>query len=1133
MFSPSIFSGYAFEALVKELIEKDLADAGYDGTVKVQFVEGGPQRGRDIEVTAPSRLRLWGIDFCASASDKVKVLVECKYSDSANGQIFQNFASNAAQNARGDATAFVLVTNNHLTPGALYEFRQLFLDKKTRPWIVDASRLENLLDASDADELGLSPGKKDGMLNGVAHKLQADTRALDDQTQEITISLINTTGEHKSGRLNLQSTREWVPVESSNGLEWHFSLPPYGFDAHRLILRRDIPDQPDAIRLALRVEGGFVSLETKVKLHGRVEFATGFYGKAHFDAMGQISQTLLGIAGNSDHKDIPILSISGATGTGKSRVMEEVKRNGLGVKTHSFKVISYRFGSLYEDAIQRTEDELRKERIFIPTLPERRSETDLISAFLAVTPRKGQTYVLVLDNVHNASPTVCTYLSQLVEKPPPSSSQAALIIIGRSDHSHGNVYFDRLLENLRRFPQSHSGRVELDRLDEQAFSNLLAELLPHVVPAAAKAIEELSARVPEQVIQCVEWLMDQTRLQIRYRAASGITDVVTFNRRFKSLPNSMTAVLADRFGFLSNAEHGKAAQLILAAAALLGASPPPSIYTLCGIHAVAVERLLCERHFLTTENNGSLAWCHESLLLHFRNWLLGAGEKPDGKEPPQGWRKWPDWSNAGIAQACEVARELWRRPDLLKSLASLDTGLIAALAGEHQAAVEFWRDLMDVVDKVQGWSTADVDGALFPYMSWAFDSVAAVAPSSPLLPKLAKTMTYVGGYCRSLADGVRAANFAQQRLARLKKVGSPTERIRVLFWIRAMVAHFRLDAGHVRCCLGELFELQAEYASNPKLNGDAALGYEVYNCLGMLFGYFNHRVLAEHYFSLADVEVARLQDSTLPGKQANDRSPLYQYFDVSSWERLCALATQQNAEGGTQRHLRHAQLGDLLVAFHLLAPHNEHTDWRDSLESIYLRLGEIEKECTGSSYYSVVPRIYVLKAALLYVMATNGLASPTHNGAMLAEAERLSERGSGICLERGIGYAHWQFANLRAMIALRRGDEGRAYRELSNAFENLWVDGLLFLGMADLSCANQLVLANYIKLLDRRKDEGDVARALSRISTYNQGDWSKAEAFRFAQASARKHHALLANRQPPNLLLDTAIDPHLALVAWF
>jgi len=151
----------------------------------------------------------------------------------------------------------------------------------------------------------------------------------------------------------------------------------------------------------------------------------------------------------------------------------------------------------------------------------------------------------------------------------------------------------------------------------------------------------------------------------------------------------------------------------------------------------------------------------------------------------------------------------------------------------------------------------------------------------------------------------------------------------------------------------------------------------------------------------------------------------------------------------------------------------------------------------------------------------------------MAEAERLTERGEGICLERGIGFAYWQLRNLGAMIALRRGDEQKALGKLTAAFENLKSGGLLNLGKADLSCANQLVLANYFNLLSYRNRTELAQQSLGQVQSDNGINWSLDEASQTALASAASFHALLADREPVNLLLDTSLNPPMALIAWF
>jgi hypothetical protein len=178
-----------------------------------------------------------------------------------------------------------------------------------------------------------------------------------------------------------------------------------------------------------------------------------------------------------------------------------------------------------------------------------------------------------------------------------------------------------------------------------------------------------------------------------------------------------------------------------------------------------------------------------------------------------------------------------------------------------------------------------------------------------------------------------------------------------------------------------------------------------------------------------------------------------------------------------------------------------------------------------------MPRVYLLRAGITYALATENLASGKHNETLLNSADQWANHGLGIGIERGIGYASWQLRNLKAMIALRRGSYVAAREHLQAAFEIMRKDGLLFLGNADLACPNQIVLANYIKLLQSIGSDQDVKNTLREIRTYEQADWTQDDDYDYAVKTSLSNDALLGRfRVGEGLPRDERIG--LGLVVW-
>jgi hypothetical protein len=1130
----------SFEGLIAALAREEFVGVGDTG-IDVHIEDRHPQRGRDIVITADRDVVLFGIELRRKDLDRDLVIhIECKWTESGFALSQERFSANVAQNRHGNCDAFILVTNTTLTVNALFGLAQEFRDSSTDVFVVDGRRLVTLLEAAGF-EIPFDPPSPDlYAINDVACEQQIE-RLSDNypQTGELTISLRNLGREVRSGRLFLQNIDEWREA-ADEPLVHVFDLPPYGFAAMRLLVVRDVPDRRSELRFCLEVGDGTQStaepVALSVNMAGRLEVNPTFRGRQHGIALGRLVDRiedlapLTGTAGEPSR--LVVASVTGAAGTGKSRLVREARKR---LDRNRFPMSFFTVGGRFASSVAKFSHEAKRNGLALAALPRDAKLGDLIRAFATAPPVGSQIPILVLEDVHNADEAACEALTQLARTPPARTTSAIVLVTGRTDIRSENPHYDYLLDVFRQQDAKCGPHLTLEALSRGSFRKMVAELLSDAPQAAIEAIERLSARIPQHVIHCIEWLLDMSAVRIVHRASVGVADFALFNRRSDSLPTTVAEILADRFDLLAREPAGPAAQLALAAAALLGTELPQAVLGLSGDAAQAeVRRLLLTRNFLApSEGLGmGLRWQHESVLLHLRNWLLGKGDAPVGASwRPHSGETWARWASRGRTISRSAAKALLDRPDIVRELSPLDEGLLHALAGDHAAAVSSWADMLDALSRVKGYSTADIDGAYYPYLKWAFESVAALDAEDARLPAIGKGLVYIGGYARSLADGVDAVAFGLRRLAR---AGPSAARRRDLFWLEALRAHFQLDAGQVRLSQRSLLELQTRYVMEAALREDPRFGYEIYNCLGMLYGYQNHLALSEGYFGLAAQEAERCDDAALTAKLVGDRSILYQFNDLATWERLSLESNELNRTGGTERHRRHAELGALLVRAVKIMEWPNAIERRNALSDALREVREIQGLCEAVGYFSVMPRIQLLQATLLYLLATDATEARRHDDALLAEADRAADRGLGIGLERGIGFSSWQLANLRAMIALRRSDWSLARRRLEGAKDILRADGLLFLGAGDLACPNQIVLANLLKILHERHTTPQVRDVLRLVSTYETEDWSRGRNYEAAMASCLKYHALLAERAPsPAMILDENIRPRLGLVCWF
>lgn len=1110
-----------FELLVQDLILSELSDQPWAS--KVQRVVERPQRGKDIVIEASDDVRLFGSLIECRSNRGLTIYVECKWSSS-KALSFERIASNAAQNRGDNIDAFVVVTNSVFTAGAIWDLYDLFRHSDTRLIVIDGNRLRELIkDSRVIDEIGIQPTNINSrdIINGVLVRDLMTARQMG--SVEITLSLQNQTDEPRSGRLFLQSNSEWELKENEGDLLVH--LPPFGIQAFRLNATRQIPDRATSLRIGLDVNGAVSSLSREYAGLSRLDFRPAFVGSKHEEAVTMLLRALEDLE-NRENEGLVIATAFAPAGTGKSRAIQELEARLKGV---NFRWLKHEF----PEPGDRAAIESLKQRAVAHGFPLGEIENvsdapSLVSTFARTCVGSGnQIPVLVLEDAHNADSHTCGELINLITQPPRRECPLVLIVTGRSDHSHGNADFQRLADVVSDLPsRPGSVHVTLGRFDGDVAREFIGRIIRDAPPQVVDAIERLSGRVPAHIVQCVEWMLDMSVVRVVHRGAVGIIDHHRFISHFERLPPTMVGLLADRYDFLSEAVEGAAAQEKLLDAALLGSYPPRELFSINdnGPKPTALD-LLIDRRFLDLSEDGHhLRWHHENLLLHFRNWLLGDAQLTGKRASPRpGAESWTDWTSRGTKLVKSSAERLRSRPELLLGMDRLSGGRLASLAQAHEEAVELWRDMLDDLRRVPGYSSVDIPTAYYEHLRFAYQSVLSLKNEPDLLPAILKAMTYVGGYWLSLQAGSAAADYGIARASGIPIVESEKQRLR--FWLRCLKAQFLLDAGLVRCSQGLLLQLQADLEASKVLQEDHRLRFEVYNCLGQLYGYLNHAELSLRCFDIADLQAEQLSDGRLKAKQVVDRSFLYQFNDFALWMQLTKDAQQINQTSGTARHQRHADATMLSLQFILLR--QDETE----LERIGAELDSIQKDCESSSYFSLMPRVYLLRAAIAYAKATQNLSTEKHDEALLAFADQLANHGLGIGVERGVGFASWQLRNLKALIALRRGNYIAAREHLQAAFEIMRNDGLLFLGNADLSCPNQIVLANYIKLLQSMGSDQDIKATLRDIRTYQKANWTEDDDYEFAVKSALNNDALLGRFKVGNGLPRDE-KTGLGLVVW-
>jgi len=384
----------------------------YNEAVSARYEDLLPQRGRDIIVETTTTIDLFGITFSPIPGEEIKIYIECKETNKITSLSTERHAANTTQNINSECDAFILVTNANFSVNALFDYWKLMSEKRHGAWIVEGNRLRDIYHEIGEDCPFSVTDRKTNEIDGVYWSSCLERITSDyPQEAELTFALINNTHEHRSGKIIFQSCENWKLRSEPETLEYYFDLPPHGFHAHRFSLVREIPDRAEQLSLALSVRRELVTVRRKVKEVGRIAFRSNFVGCSNKAALDNLLGVLLDIDTKAplEHGQLHILSVTGAAGTGKSRLVAELRRR----NKHAFHWVTHYFGSRRKSSVQDTLLDIRRGGFALHASGGEFLEDNLIEAFATMKGKRARVPVLVLDDAHLAGEDACRVLLNL------------------------------------------------------------------------------------------------------------------------------------------------------------------------------------------------------------------------------------------------------------------------------------------------------------------------------------------------------------------------------------------------------------------------------------------------------------------------------------------------------------------------------------------------------------------------------------------------------------------------------------------------------------------------------------------------------------------------------------------------
>lgn len=1005
--------GFDFEDYISSVIEYALVPY-YSSGLTVKRTPRTRDQGKDLIIRSSIPFSLFGKDFSLRKKEGICVYIEFK--SSKNSKIsLDKFSKNLLLANESEIDYFVLITNTSIGPFSYYEACRNAQKNGYIFYLVDQYKLVCFL-----KEMLALRGEYCAPENvsAISIDYQVDFGKQNGRPlMELYLLFRNNTEAPQICRFQLKSDRNWLLSEA----EFEVFLEARDADCRCIRITKENFDGIDEILVRIDYND-----ETKnVTICGNAldyDFETPLVGELHKEIISQMISSI------QENAKIQLINLQGEAGIGKSRIISEITKR---LCLNGIEQIHYTCTQSLNEA---TTDSL------VTHLSSQFPDAKLkkLSDILCI-PHHFKRYVIVIEDIHNADKEFFASIKEIA-KVNSSDTPFTIIIAGRDDYTVYNESYFSFLSWIKGDGKSLITSYIVPKLTDNECKNMIRAIIQGAPEIVVNRIYQASESNPFYVSQFIEYLLETKLIYLLNRNTVGIENVSTFCQKVY-IPDSVEALLNDRFNVIADLPSGKHLQTFLLLLSLYGIEAPKHIYhEFFSDSNYSDAAILYKNHFLRLTNENNIAFDHENIFLFLRKKLYSA-----------------ETMN-------ELAAILIANPNLLKAYPDIQKAAIYFYGNEYAACEELLRTAISEIREIKNISSCN----LSPKYANGYPIIYGLAQSvkdTDLQEKTLLAWLYIALHNSSSAEAGciidKVSQIAHKNHAKAASLH---------LTIKQMQAHFYLQSNRVSEAKKLLLELIAQERKESALFDDQTR-FDLFDRISSVYTQENHKAVAKDYNQLSYDLAKRLQDTKLLTLSKILDAKIEFYSDTPKALSLMREAQNLLGKDMSPRINCHNDFG--ILTAQCVLNFSDKAFLRDLLQQGKKLLAQ----ATEIEYPSAIIRGHYLLAVLYYMTAMS-----EHE---VEQAKVHIEMGITDSIRNGIVKLMPLFYCLLGIIAAKeKNTSSSIYQCFQTMLQHLRQCDQFFLGALDFTYSNIILLTNHAIFLCEYGLESEVYHFLNEITYY-------------------------------------------------